>query len=44
MSDAVRAYPRPRPHPFAKRPPAFIAVNSVSLALKAGGSAGALGQ
>jgi len=44
VSDAVREYPRPRPHPFAKRPPPFVAVNGVSLSLQAGGALAIVGE
>jgi peptide/nickel transport system ATP-binding protein len=44
VSDVVREYPRPRPHPFAARPPAFAAVDGVSLTLPAGGALAIVGE
>jgi peptide/nickel transport system ATP-binding protein len=37
-------FARPRPHPFAKRPPALRAVDGVSLELRAGGALAVVGE
>ncbi|MEA2370831.1 MAG: peptide/nickel transport system ATP-binding protein ddpF [Solirubrobacteraceae bacterium] len=44
LEDVVREYARPRPHPFAARPPALRAVDGVSLSLPAGGSLAIVGE
>jgi len=44
VRDAVREFPRPRRHPFAARPPAFVAVGGVSIELPAGGALAIVGE
>ncbi len=44
VRDAVREFPRPRPRPFAARPPAFVAVGGVSIELPAGGALAIVGE
>jgi peptide/nickel transport system ATP-binding protein len=44
LADVTREYARPRPRPFAPAPEPLLAVNGVSLTLRAGGSLAIVGE